>query len=350
MKKAATYLYIFLTTLFALFLLNVAIHYAWPLYNEITLKDPYSAEVDSLIGLPDSDLIQLHKETWQSGWKFQAFTGFVENERQGRFVNVSDADGRRVVGGDPSCTYNVVMFGGSTTFGYNVTDAQTIASYLSQRVPKGVCVKNFGRGYYYSKMENALLLDLLERKYRIDLALFVDGLNEKCDGYAFHDQMASLFAAIQGHRSKVGANLLYLSLISSPVVQVTNRLRGIRRKGRQGVHTTQCEFGELGELFAERIRLRDAICDLNRIDCVTFLQPLAGRHGRHTSKLAPGKADLLSKKFDNLKHHAEGMVIDISNSIDLLDGLTYVDQVHYSPQANASIADAIFENIADRLR
>ena len=67
-----------------------------------------------------------------------------------------------------NCNKNIYMYGGSTTFGYNVTDDQTIASYLQNYLNDDFCVYNHGRVYFYSKQENNLLSLHLENRKKID--------------------------------------------------------------------------------------------------------------------------------------------------------------------------------------
>ena len=46
------------------------------------------------------------------------------------------------------------MYGGSATFGYGVTDYQTISEYLQKELSKDYCVYNHGKASYYSLQEN----------------------------------------------------------------------------------------------------------------------------------------------------------------------------------------------------
>ena len=74
------------------------------------------------------------------------------------------------------------FFGGSTTFGYNVRDEETLASHfqdLSEAAfSREVQVYNFGRGNYASSAEMLLFLRLLFEGHRPEVAVFVDGLND----------------------------------------------------------------------------------------------------------------------------------------------------------------------------
>jgi hypothetical protein len=123
---------------------------------------------------------------------YEAFTQFKENPFKGRYVKV-DPRGFRPIknqkGWPPRKEeFNVFMFGGSTTFGYGVTDDLTIASHLQELLASDYGVKanvyNFGRAHYFSVQERLLFEKLLMAGFVPRLAIFLDGLNDlnRCDG------------------------------------------------------------------------------------------------------------------------------------------------------------------------
>jgi len=122
-----------------------------------------------------------------AGPRFDQFVGFKEAPFRGKYVNVAD-NGYRLSPPqgpwpiDPK-NYNVFVFGGSTTFGYGVTDDQTIparmqAIMMEHSLARRVCVYNFGRGFYYSTPERILFEQLLLGGARPNLAVFLDGVND----------------------------------------------------------------------------------------------------------------------------------------------------------------------------
>jgi hypothetical protein len=127
------------------------------------------------------------------GMAYQPWVEFADPEFHGQLVNVDrDELGflhRRTIN-PPNVehwsTVKIFVFGGSTTFGYNVADEQTWPTYLSRMLneqaqahamPLHLEVVNFGRSYYYPSQETALLLDLLKAGHRPQLAIFFDGVN-----------------------------------------------------------------------------------------------------------------------------------------------------------------------------
>ncbi len=130
---------------------------------------------------------ELLRETWNRPVTWEPFTESRERRFTGRFVNVHPAGFRLSRGQAPwppePARLNVFVFGGSTTFGYGVTDDETIVSslqgFLDQRLGRGrAACYNFGRGAYYSSTERVLFQELLAIAAVPRAAVFVDGLNE----------------------------------------------------------------------------------------------------------------------------------------------------------------------------
>ena len=136
--------------------------------------------------LSEKEIVDLLDETWSRPYLYEPFTQFKERPYHGKYVNVSEHGFRVSKNQGPwppkQSNLNIFLFGGSTTFGYGITDDQTIAShlqeYLSNKLNRGVSVYNFGRGYYYSTQERILLEQLLTSGYVPDLAIFIDGIND----------------------------------------------------------------------------------------------------------------------------------------------------------------------------
>jgi hypothetical protein len=165
------------------------------LSNDNPVAAKYSAEAlrAAYPNLQQEQIDDLLHETWSRGFIYQPFTQFSEAPFRGRYVNVSKIGYRE--GHDqanwppPPADTNILVFGGSTTFGYGVEDDQTIAAHLQDRLRRrlddGVNVYNFGRGFYYSTQERILFQQLLMAGVRPDVAVFIDGLN---DFYHYDDR------------------------------------------------------------------------------------------------------------------------------------------------------------------
>jgi hypothetical protein len=136
--------------------------------------------------LDKDDINTLLAEIRHVSQVFDTYTQFKEKPFVGKFVNV-DVHGFRPIKNqgpwppNPNST-NIFVFGGSTTFGYGVTDHETIPSCLQEILTAGyqgkIRVYNFGRGGYISVQEKILFEKLIEAGIIPKVAIFIDGLND----------------------------------------------------------------------------------------------------------------------------------------------------------------------------
>lgn len=100
----------------------------------------------------------------------------------GQFLRRSVPDG--YFSAAPGDTLNIYFFGGSTMFGSNVKDNETIPSQFvelyREKLPQAnpIRVHNYGSPRYYSYQELILLSDLIQRGHRPDIVVFLDGIND----------------------------------------------------------------------------------------------------------------------------------------------------------------------------
>ena len=83
------------------------------------------------------------------------------------------------------------------------------------------------------------------------------------------------------------------------------------------------------------------------------MQPFASIHGKYFDKPAKGAIEVrilnidenikLKKKYNMIKNVKN--IIDISDVLDEMKNLSYIDSVHYSPDGNKIIAKKIFNTV-----
>jgi|GEM_PF-4542959 len=128
---------------------------AGPRPRQSPSKIDLKALKEKLLGLSSGEMKKLWTETWNEALEYAPWVQFREKPRHGKYVNVHK-DGYRIIPGSPENPKHLIfLFGGSTTFGYNVTDNQTFSYYLQAEInknyPEGCfAVRNYGRAYYYS--------------------------------------------------------------------------------------------------------------------------------------------------------------------------------------------------------
>ena len=340
---------IFLITLLFFILLNLLIVLAWPIYSNLNSnKHNYIDKQKQLLNLSEKQLITLHNETWKNYDKFRfvPFIGHSETDRVGEFVNFSEENGR-FVNRPNDCVRNVYLYGGSTTFGYNVTDKQTIGFYLQNLFGENACIYNHGRAYYYSKQENNLFINHLENKKKIDDAVFLDGINERCGGYEYMNQINNSFNLLV-ERPFLMWKISLKNLINTlPIIQLINSLtssdRWIQDDDNNILNIKSCDTNmDLGYLYESRVSSRTAICNNQGIECFSFLQPMVGTSGIQIEALLSNDKDRFFKKKYETLQKASG-IIDLKYVLENDVELSYIDGVHYSPKSNEIIANEIFK-------
>ena len=309
-------------------------------------------------GLSEENVRQLLEETSPSqGWEFEEITGFREVPRSTEYVNISDIGFRKNAKNRPtdnnlldtnSTNERIYFFGGSTTFGYGVADHQTIPAIL-EALSADRTVFNFGRGYYFSEQENLLLDRLLNNGApKPDLAIFLDGLNEGCTVSTYKSQLKTLFA----RASSIDYNW-YADEKLKPYIYAGSKIKsklGLNSKASVGrdVKETSCKNLNLPpiplrDVFLANLETRRSICRKHGISCITFLQPLPGSKSIHRH-IEPHLSEAFKKKYTQLLSpeslNSEGFE-DISDTLLPLQKHAYIDNVHYSPEANSLIARRI---------
>ena len=131
---------ILLNTLVLFLALNMVVY----LYLLVRQPFAYGKELQRTAypGWSASDLERLMRETRWHEMAYRPLVGYKSRESHGKYVNITPYGARRGkvnLSWPPSPgTLNVFVFGGSTTFGYGVTDWETIPSYIQEPLQK-VC-------------------------------------------------------------------------------------------------------------------------------------------------------------------------------------------------------------------
>ena len=102
------------------------------------------------------------------GWKF--------TDIQSKFYNVKDE--QRKVCFNNSKDNNIIMLGGSTTWGIGVEDCDTIPSQLQEAYSGEYNIINLSVPGFYSFYEKEIFLEEYKNYKNLKKAIFLDGLNE----------------------------------------------------------------------------------------------------------------------------------------------------------------------------
>lgn len=326
------------------------------------VEDKYGASRLAAV-YPDmriEDVRQLLVESWGLQRVFQPYVQFREAPFAGRFVNVSEAGFRlsadQAAWPPHPAAFNIFVFGGSTSFGYGLPDAQTVPSQL-QRVLRerghgNVAVYNFGAGSYQSTQEKIYFQEMLISGHRPNMAVFLDGLNE----FAFPHvpQDTALLQRMLGDKSVLRSHTLATLMHDVPLVRLAKSLASPTRPTHvQDSRDDEGLVDAAANRYLDNIRQIAAVAREAGVDSVFVLQPIpyyrydTSKHpffepGGVNRRAASGYGRLreLTRQEQPLPafHWAADMQAGLHEAL-------YVDSVHYT----AAMAHRLAEWIADRL-
>tara|TARA_Y100000590_G_C15696005_1_gene1005131 strand:+ start:389 stop:1453 length:1065 start_codon:yes stop_codon:yes gene_type:complete len=343
---------IFLNTLLLFFIINLVISFTWPTYSKFkSKKHQYIDEQVKVLNLSEENLDIFYNEMSENYHKFAyvPFIGHTETKRVGKFVNFDQLNGRKVIR-PQNCNYNVYLYGGSTMFGYESIDKETIAQHLQNILGNNYCIFNHGRAYFYSKQENNLFTLHIENNHKIDFAIFLDGINERCGGYEYDKHIHRSFSILVEKPYKMWRKTSMDLLYTLPVIQFYNSLqikyfgksRWRNNNDNKILSIESCKNNiPINALFQKRVNLRHGLCSEENITCFSFLQPFGGVHGVQSDKIITNERKIRMLKLYNKLKKTKKHVIDIGDVLMEDTTLSYVDGAHYTSRSNRKIAEKI---------
>jgi len=310
-------------------------------------------------------------ELGQLGFIYQPWVQFSEPPFQGKHVNVDlDERGfptRRTI--NPSNithlpVIRIVTLGGSTTFGYNVSDEHTWPSYLAkilndralaQHLGVYVEVVNYGRGFFYPTQETVLAMDLLKSGHRPSLMIFMDGVNlgEDEDVPAFTDKFERQFAERQFiPEASIVHQLKWVPVVRLALViqkKISGRETGAGPKEAKPVVVDTANH--LINRFIQDRMIAEGMLNQYSIPSQFFLQPDAIHNYPLSNFSKPMPDTFLPERERRVAFYkrmsATKGVTDLSNLFEVwgLGRKAIVDDCHYSPSFNRFLAEHVAKHI-----
>ncbi|HTH18039.1 MAG TPA: SGNH/GDSL hydrolase family protein [Magnetospirillum sp.] len=290
---------------------------------------------------------------------------YASAPQRGRYVTVSPEGYRG--NGQPQdlarAGAKVFVFGGSTTFGTGVADAETLPAQLGEvlrAADKDVEVFNFGAASWYSTQERVALERLVTAGIRPDVAVFVDGLSD--------------FQSCQvPDRTAWSNRLAQATLVTSrvPLTAELGRRSNLLAFGRwlfgddkpeAPDRTTLCNSDAEVDRVIRRLdtnrRIVAAMADRLGFKAVFVQQPVPTYHYDNSKRAMPVNTELLAHHMNSAKAYprmaemrAAGQLLTDNTlwlaELEPAEGNAYVDTVHYSPRFNRTLAEAIGRLILD---
>ena len=247
-------------------------------------------------------------------------------------------------GAENKDTLTIFFLGGSTMFGYNVSDQETIpaqfATLYQQQYPTGrpVRVLNFGNPYYYSYQELMQFTQLLSSGSKPDMVVELDGLNDCLQIRSSLERIPMLTNLIQQVfiRGAAGGSLVdsnYLMYLPPPDMK------------------TEVYGERIYRNLLENLRLTRDLAASHGIKPFFFIQPVPYYHYPNRShdpiciQDERPQFNYIYPLLDKASHGSDDIQF-LGNMLEQEKGLPFVDNYHYSPRMNKRIASAILEKIA----
>jgi hypothetical protein len=266
-------------------LINIIIVILWPIKNNLKFSNynHYSEEFLKALNLNQEDGRKLYLETWQRDrlFEYDEYTGIkVSDSINGKFVNITNKNGRLVLKNPKQCNKNVFFYGGENVFGYDVTDNQTIPSYFNDLLKlssKDYCVYNFGRGTYFSTQENILLQKhILNNKVKEqDIIIFIGGENENGNGQIINTKFIKKNYNDLHQRYwklyKVGIEYFLSTLPITQLFQVLSKKKLKKNNKQTELKNNATKKKEIFDVYNKNLKIRKAICETYVLKCYNFL-------------------------------------------------------------------------------
>lgn len=299
---------------------------------------------------------QIADEIWAANkYSYEPWLQFRVTDYKSKYVNISGFERKsipnEIINRTSSDTLNVYFFGGSTMYGYNVADAETIPSQFLQiyksRFPKGKSIRihNFGIPYYYSKQELLLLSKLAFDGHRPDVVIFMDGLNDFYPSrMLYYDRPHFSYAMQQVFDDRMflkkkrtivdSSDQFYIDPPHIPAVDYYNGLLGKYLNNVQQA-TLLCEtIGAKGYFFCQP---------------VPFYKYSNRNNDPISYKVNYARFDHIYPAIEEAAKNS-GNLIFLGNMLEHEKGMPFVDQVHYSPAFSRKIAEEIFSTVQHELQ
>jgi hypothetical protein len=294
-------------------------------------------EVDFTRVYPDlepQDIDELQQMSGSIRYVYAPFVEIAPLPLTSRFVNITSAGYRGGLAWQPwpprKGDLVVFVFGGSTTFGYQARDQQTVVSYLQVELAgvyadRVVQCYNFGRGYYFSSQERALFESLLLQGVKPDVAVFIEGLNDF--NRAIGEPMFT----------PVFQRLSAPDIAVAPVRQRPSRELAVEIVARMG----------------ENIRLTTAACAVHGVQAIFVGQPVPFHEFPANPTTYPFHKtweghELCEWEYPRFREAAERGefgkdFIWCGDAFKDAQSIMYADSIHYSPEGNRRLAHVIVE-------
>jgi len=227
-------------------------------------------------------------------YQYHSFIGWRSQEKVGTIINVDDHGNRVTVNESsltPTMTYD--FYGGSTIWGFGVSDSHTIPSQYSAQ-GKGIVARNFGEQAYNVRQNLNYFINNVVKEVTGDVVIFYDGVNDvlhQCRSVngPFGDARTGFVREVLSQVNEEGEINIdaiktrsYLPLVLQNTSVLMEKMFG--RNGKKSIqleitkeYINKCQHNEFASLVAESMvrgwELASLIAKANGVKFFAVLQP-----------------------------------------------------------------------------
>lgn len=331
----------------------------------------------------DYDPAELWREIWAGTnvWlAYEPYTVWSRKPVTGKYVNVRK-NGRRVTTGNSTEPDALIVwvFGGSTTWGMAVPDADTIPSRLSRRFNDAgipTLVRNYGETGFVSTQDLLALVRALQKSEVPDLVIFYEGANESLglvdrpDLINPHYLMNRIQGLFEGKTKTEQPALVLLreTALFRLATAIGNRIGTVRPDPAGMTYPTKIDAipavaATAVRAYENNLQIIKALGEEFGFQTYFFWQPLLGTGEK---PLDPTEAAVLKRlntlpqqewmiRFTNelraqvveaqQKKQGHSHFFDIADIFSATQDPVFVDWAHVTHNGNAPLADKIFTSI-----
>ncbi|HUR10042.1 MAG TPA: SGNH/GDSL hydrolase family protein [Flavitalea sp.] len=287
-------------------------------------------------------------------FRYTPWIEFSNIDYTGKYVNIQN--GMRSTVPDhifPSGskdTIDIYFFGGSTMFGFNVSDEETLPSQFvrlyQQQYPTGksIRVQNFGTPTYYSYQELMQYAQLIFKGHRPDVVVFLDGVND------FWFVRASYYN--QSYFSFVPRQVFDENLLNGGKFQFRDSSQFMYRDP-VGISKKAVDSMLVLNYFSN-LRNMEMLAGITGATPFFFCQPVPFYkypnqqkdpicfHDQHT------RYDVIYPEIEKNQDRIKNFTF-LGNMLTQEKGYPFVDGLHYSPAFTGKISQAILDKVGKEI-
>jgi lysophospholipase L1-like esterase len=287
-------------------------------------------------------------------YEYFPWTEYKNIDFSGRYINIKGlartTTPDEFISADTVPKQTIYFFGGSTMFGVNTTDKETIAAAFvnlyKKQYPRGVSVKviNYGIPAHYSYNELILLSHLVYSNQKPSIAVFLDGLNDFLITGAAQKRLPYYYYRLK-MAAKDNINFKELESINDSTATLFNW---------PGGYTREALVDSLVKNYLSNIENVKKIAASNQFHTFFFIQPNPFYHypnRTHDPICSKEAAPLVEMAYRVLENKADSIkdCHFLGNMLLKETGYPFIDRFHYSPVMCRRIAEEIVNVVGKQI-